>query len=131
MDAPVLDLGVSGAEVEQLVFDEERDDLGQANSLLLPVGEPSYVLALDQWLANGGLDVAQGAGGMTDQRHRLPGGEEGLDQLYGIGVFGQVPHRAVAARIEDSIVVLLFSRFRGAPSCRVGPPRRRPSRSAG
>src|SRR5215472_361623 len=55
MDAPVLDLGVSGAETEQLVFDEERDDLGQANSLLLPVGEPSHVPALDQRLAGGGL----------------------------------------------------------------------------
>src|SRR5262249_29696729 len=96
---------------EQLVFDEERDDLGQANSLLLPVGEPSHVLALDQRLANGGLDVAQDTGSMADERHRLPGGEEGLDQLYGIWVFCQVPHRAVAARIEDSVVVLLFHAF--------------------
>src|SRR5262245_66337934 len=45
---------------------------------------------------------------MTDQRHGLSGGEEGLDQLDGIGVFGQIPHWTVAARIEDSIVVLLF-----------------------
>src|SRR5215831_6526685 len=108
MDAPVLDFGVSGAEAEQLVLDEERDDLGQAHSLLLSVGEPSHVLALDQRLAGGGLDVAQDAGRMADQRHRLPGGEERLDQLDGIGVFGQVPHRAVAARIEDGVVVLLL-----------------------
>ena len=64
-------------------------------------GSPSYSLKpsiwppYDQRLAGGGLDVAQHAGGMADQRHRLPGGEEGLDQLDGIGVFGQVPHRAV------------------------------------
>src|SRR5262249_21610992 len=57
MDAPVLDLGISGAEVEQLVFDEERDDLSEANSLLLPVGEPGHVLALDQRLAGGGYPV--------------------------------------------------------------------------
>src|SRR6516225_9384801 len=110
-DAPVLHFGVSGAEAEQLVFDEERNDLGQANSLLLPVGEPGHVLALDQRLAGGGLDAAPDAGRMADQRHRLPGGEEGLDQLDGIRVFGQVPHRAVAARIEDGIVVLLFHAF--------------------
>jgi len=77
----------------------------------LPVGEPSHVLALDQRLAGGRLDVAQDAGRVADQRHRLPGGEEGLDQLDGIGVFGQVPHRAVAARIKDGIVILLFHPF--------------------
>src|SRR5262245_32329367 len=45
---------------------------------------------------------------MADQRHGLSGGKEGLDQLDGTGVFGQIPHWAVAARIEDSVVVLLF-----------------------
>src|SRR5215510_11781277 len=45
---------------------------------------------------------------MTDQRHGLSGSKEGLDQPDGIGVFGQIPHWAVAARIEDSVVVLLF-----------------------
>src|SRR6516225_2805750 len=45
---------------------------------------------------------------MADQRHRLSGGKEGLDQPNRIGVFGQIPHWAVAARIEDSVVVLLF-----------------------
>src|SRR5215469_10133503 len=68
-------------------------------------------LRVDRRLAGGGLDVAQDAGRMADQRYRLPGGEEGLDQLYGIRIFGQVPHRAVAAWIEDGIVVLLFHAF--------------------
>src|SRR5262252_1242502 len=45
---------------------------------------------------------------MTDQRHGLSGGKEGLDQLDGIGVFGQIPHWAMAARIEYSVVVFLF-----------------------
>ena len=92
--APVLDLGEGRTEAEQLVFDEERDDLGQANSLFLPVGEPSHVLALDQRLAGGGLDVAQHAGGMADQRDWLTGGEEGLDQLDRVRIFGQVPYGA-------------------------------------
>src|SRR5262245_13918478 len=101
MDAPILDLGVNAAEAKQLVFDEERDDLGQANSLLLPIGEPSHVLALDQRLAGGGLDVAQDTRGMADQCDGLPCSEEGFDQLDGIAVFGQVPQWAVAARIEN------------------------------
>src|SRR5262245_43057617 len=108
MDAPVLNLGVSGAEAEQFVLDQERHDLGKADIRLLTVGKPGYLLSLDQRLAGGGLDVPQNAGSMADQRHGLAGGEEGLDQLDGIGVFGQVPHRAVAARIEDGVVVLLF-----------------------
>src|SRR5215471_19798403 len=58
VDAPVFDLGESGAEAEQLVLDEEWHHLGQANIRLLTVGEPSHLLALDQRLAGGGLDVA-------------------------------------------------------------------------
>src|SRR5262245_23817115 len=45
---------------------------------------------------------------MADQRHGLSDGEERFDQLYGIGVLGQIPQWAMAARIEDSVVVLLF-----------------------
>src|SRR5262245_17330275 len=45
---------------------------------------------------------------MTNQGDRLTGGEEGLDQLDRILIFGEIPHRAVAARIEDSIEAFLF-----------------------
>src|SRR5262249_17226797 len=86
----------------------ERHDLGQPNIRLLTVGEPGHLLALDQRLAGGGFYVAQDAGSMADQRHRFSGGKEELDQLDGIGVFSQIPHWAVAARIEYSIVVLLL-----------------------
>src|SRR5262245_50738052 len=58
VDTPVFDLGESGTEAEQLVLDEERHDLGQANIRLLTVGEPGYLLALDQRLAGSGLYVA-------------------------------------------------------------------------
>src|SRR5262249_13760136 len=92
----------------QLVLDEERHDLGQANIRLLTVGEPGHLLALDQRLAGGGLYVAQDPGGMADQRHKLSGGKKRLDQLDGIRVFGQIPHWTVASRIEDSVVVFLF-----------------------
>src|SRR5262249_60837718 len=59
-------------------------------------------------LAPGVRDVAQHARGMADQRHMLASGEEGLDQLDGVGVFGQIPHWAMAARIEDGIIILLL-----------------------
>src|SRR5262245_61309276 len=108
MDAPVFDLGKGGTEAEQLVLDEERHDLRQPDIGLLTVSEPGHLLPLDQRLAGGGLYMAQDAWGMADQRHRLSGGKEGLDQLDGIGVVGQIPRWAVAARIEDRVVVLLF-----------------------
>src|SRR5262249_21181556 len=103
-----FDLGKGGTEAEQFVLDEERHDLGEANIRLLTVGEPGHLLALDQRLAGGGPYVAQDAGGRADQCHWLSGGKSGVDQLDGIGVFGQIPHWAVAARIKDSVVVLLF-----------------------
>src|SRR5215471_17581839 len=52
--------------------------------------------------------MAQSAWCMADQRHELSGSKKRFDQFDGIGVFGQIPHWAVAARIEDSVVVLLF-----------------------
>lgn len=64
----------SAAETEQLVLDQERHDLGEADIRLLTVDEPGHLLSL--WLAGGGLDMTQDAGGMADQRHRLPGQEE-------------------------------------------------------
>jgi hypothetical protein len=50
---------------------------------------------------------AEGTGDVAYQRHRLTGAEEGLDELERIRIFGQIPHWAVAARIEDGIVILL------------------------
>jgi hypothetical protein len=38
----------------------------------------------------------------------LAGGEEGLDQLDGMTVFGEIPHRAMATRIEESVEVFLL-----------------------
>src|SRR5262245_35150713 len=108
VDFPVLDLGEDGAESEQLVFDQERNDLSKADIRLLTVGEPRHVLSLDQRFAGGGLDVAQHAGGMADQRDWLAAGEEGLDQFDRVRIFGEVPHGAVPARIKNSIIILLL-----------------------
>ena len=49
----------------------------------------------------------QRAGGMTNDADWLAGGKEGLDQLDGVLVFGEIPHRAVAARVEDGVEVFL------------------------
>src|SRR5262249_58865201 len=67
-----------------------------------------HVLALDERLASRGLDMAQYAGGVADQGDELACGEEGFDQLDRILVFREVPHRTMAAWIEDGIVVFLF-----------------------
>src|SRR6516162_10813442 len=95
MDAPVPDLGVNGAEAEQLVFDEERDDLGQANSLFLPVGEPSHVLALDQRLTGGVLTWRKTPGAWQTSATGFPAArkasisfavakEDGADQIISV-----------------------------------------------
>src|SRR5262249_8233652 len=64
--------------------------------------------AFNQRLAVWHLDVTQYSRGMTNQGDRLTGGEEGLDQLDRILIFGEIPHRAVAARIEDGVEAFLF-----------------------
>src|SRR5262249_48156302 len=45
---------------------------------------------------------------MTNQGDWLTGGKEGLDQLDRVPVFGEIPHRAVAARIEDGVEIFLL-----------------------
>ena len=45
---------------------------------------------------------------MTHDGDWLAGGEEGLDQLDGVLVLGEIPHRAVAARIEHRVEVFLL-----------------------
>ena len=52
--------------------------------------------------------MAQHAGGVADQRHWLTDGDEQLDQLDRVRIFGQVPHRAVSARVEKCVVILLL-----------------------
>src|SRR5215831_5783498 len=108
VNAPVLDLGEDGAEAHQLVLDEEGDKLRQAHRFFLAIGETGHVLAVDERLAFRSLDMAQHAGGVADQGDVLAGGEEGFDQLDRVLVFREVPHRTMAAWIEDSVVVFLF-----------------------
>jgi hypothetical protein len=123
-----------GAQFEHLVFDEERHDFGEAHRFFLTVGEAGHFLALDQRLAVRRLDVTQRAGGMTHDADRLAGGKERFDQLDGVFVFGEIPHRAMAARVEQGVEILLPDAvetnglaelsFRGRvllePDCQVG-----------
>ena len=67
VNAPVLDLGKGGAEVNQFVLDEKGDYLRQANFVLLTIGEARNLLALNQRLAVWRLDVMQRSRGMTHQ----------------------------------------------------------------
>ena len=49
--------------------------------------------------------MAQHAWRMAHQRNRLVGGDERFDQRNRVDVFGQVPQRAVAARIKDGVEI--------------------------
>src|SRR5262245_16569835 len=89
-------------------LDEEWDDVRQAHIFLLTVGEACNLLALNQRLAVWRLGVPQHSRCMTHQGNWLTSGEEGLDQLDRILIFGEIPHWAVAARIENSIEAFLF-----------------------
>src|SRR5262249_33546165 len=55
-----------------------------------------------------GLDLTQHAGGVADKRDGFAGSEESFDQTDRVLVFREIPHRAMAARIEDGVVVFLF-----------------------
>ena len=50
--------------------------------------------------------MTQRAGRVADQRDRLAGSKHRLDQLDRVLILCQVPHRAVAAGVEDGVEVL-------------------------
>ncbi len=102
---PVIRLFEDPAQATQLVLHQERHDVGHLDRLLLGVGEAGHALALHERLALDG-DLVEHGRRMTDGGHRLAGGPEGLDQRDRVGVVHQVPHRAVAAGIEDGVEVV-------------------------
>src|SRR6476620_10509139 len=90
------------------MFDKKGHHFGEAHGFLLAVGEAGNFLALNQRLAVWRLDVTQRTRGVTNYGDWLAGGEEGLDQLDGALVFGEIPHRAMAARVEDAVETFLL-----------------------
>src|SRR5271154_5755587 len=107
VNLPVGLLREDGAQFQHLIFDKKGHYFGETDSFLLAVGEAGNFLALNQKLAVWRLDVTESAGGMTHYADRLTGGEEGLDQLDGVLVVGEIPHRAVATRIKDGVEVFV------------------------
>src|SRR5262249_61876927 len=51
--------------------------------------------------------MAQRAGSVADKCNGFAGSEERFDQFDRVLVFCEIPHRAMAARIEDGVVVFL------------------------
>jgi hypothetical protein len=108
MRCPVRRLREDGAEFQHLILDKERHDFGEADFFFLAIGEAGHLLTLNHRFAVRRLDVTQCPRGMTHDADGLAGGKEGLDQLDGVLVFGEIPHRAVAARIKDGVEVFLL-----------------------
>src|SRR5262249_40891003 len=54
----------------------------------------------------GGLDVAQRAGSVIDERDWLAGSNHRLEQPDRVLILSQIPHRAMAAGVEDGVEVL-------------------------
>src|SRR5215469_3155820 len=50
--------------------------------------------------------MSQHARRMTNQRDWLTGSNRAFDQVDGVAVFGQIPHRAVAAGIKDGVELI-------------------------
>src|ERR1700722_6623786 len=104
---PVDLLREDSAKLQHLIFDKEGHDFGEANLFFLALSKARNFLALNQKLAVRRPNVSQRSRGMTHNADWFAGGNEGLDQLDGVVVFGEIPHRAMAARIEDRVEVSL------------------------
>src|SRR5262249_43885243 len=85
----------------------QRDTVAECDCRFLAIGEARPSLAFHDWLALE-LDTMEHAGRMADGSDRFAGTVEGLDEGNGTQILSQVPHRAVAAGIEDRVVVRGF-----------------------
>ena len=104
---PVARLSRKRPETQQFVFNEERHYLGELHFFLFAVGKAGHPLSLYERLALVS-DMAERTGRVADQRDWLAGVVKGLEQGDGIGIFGQIPHRAVSTRIENRIKIFRF-----------------------
>lgn len=86
----------------ELVLDEEGNDLGEGDLLLLHVGEAGHLLALDEGGTVGALDILEHAGTVTDCSDRLAGCGGGLENLDRGRVVDKVPEASVAAGNEPA-----------------------------
>src|SRR5262249_2369134 len=100
---PVRSLFIEPTEALQRILHEERHDLGEVDRFLLAIGEARHPLTLHDGLPLE-LDTMEHAGRMADGSDRFAGTVEGLDEGDGTRILSQVPHRAVAAGIEDRVV---------------------------
>ncbi len=107
MWGPVRRLREARALRLKLVLDKKRNDVGEANRLLLAIGEPCHRLARDQRPAIRTFDMAQHARRVAHERDGFAGADEGFDQPDRIRVLGEVPHRPMAAGIEDRVESVL------------------------
>src|SRR5215469_13726597 len=106
MNSPVHCLREMAAFRFEFVFDQEGNHLGQPDCLFLGVSETSDVFTFYQRFPVRGLNMAKRTRRMADQGNRLACGLERLNQFDGVRIFGQIPHRTVAAWVENGVVIV-------------------------
>src|SRR5471030_3074748 len=83
----------------------KRHHIGQLHRFFFTVAEPGHTLAFNQRLTVRVLDVTQHTRRVADRRDRFAGLVKRLDQRDRVLIFGQIPQRAVAARIKHCVEI--------------------------
>src|SRR5262250_1056708 len=104
---PVTDFFIDGSEAQQFIFDKKRHNLRELNRFFLAIRKAGYMLVLYQRLTLV-CDMTQHTRSVADERYRLAGVVERLDQRFRNRALRQVPHGAVAARVEDRVKIIRF-----------------------
>ena len=105
MHLPVWTFFVVSTQANELIFDKVGYDGAQAHRSLFAVGEASHIAPGDQWLTISSTDMDQDTRCVANESEWLVGTIEGLQQCDGVGIRGQVPQGAMAARVEHSIEI--------------------------
>jgi len=115
INTPIRAFAVMRTRLFQFIFEQKRHDLGQLHGRFLSVGKAGYLLALYQRITIGQFDVEQRARRMTNQGHGFPLLLERFEQGDGFGILGQIPQRAMSARIKNRIIIrrVYLAQFQG------------------
>lgn len=107
MRRPIGTLGIDSSLSLELVFDQERDYVGEMHGGFLGIREAGDFLSGDQRRSGWRLYMTESARRVAYKCDVLTRCEKRLNQCDRVLVFREIPHRTVTARVENRIELCL------------------------
>lgn len=102
----LVSLDKGSPSLDERILKQEGHRARQLHDVLLGIGEARHGLALEDVVSILAHDIGEGGGTVADRGDGLACIEELDDELDRLDVGGEVEHGAVAARVEQGVVLV-------------------------